>query len=386
MEKYYILNTSGGQEGPLGWDEISFRLSRGEYSREMLVKCGETGKWATLESLFQREEERLDDVFGTPSESNVVEQNELPVHESPQQYELAEIEFPPLPVENSTVMPEQRAAEPSAASVPHPGIVNVVELSFMLNVPGRGQEGPLRESVIRERLSHGLYPAGTLILGAGMDSWEPLESLFPNIKAPAAVPPPLPQIVPQRMYYVHIMGKGQTGPYPGDLLQLQVQTGVCPPGTLIWTEGMPGWEPIERYFNAGGMVGAGYAAPGATSGFLKTETYLPHISFICCFRRYFKASGRASRAEFWWFWFLFVLCQCFAYIAAASRLGVIALIFSLFWMLMVIPLMTAFVRRMHDTGNSGILAFVPVFNLIMALFPSDGPNTYGNGPARPYDK
>lgn len=82
----------------------------------------------------------------------------------------------------------------------------------------------------------------------------------------------------------------------------------------------------------------------------------------------------------------FLLCYLIVVVAAESRADGFAVVFSLLSILMLIPLLTALVRRMHDAGNPGIVAFVPVINLIMAMFPSEGPNMYGSGPAKPYDK
>lgn len=114
--------------------------------------------------------------------------------------------------------------------------------------------------------------------------------------------------------------------------------------------------------------------------------------------KYFRISGRASRAEYWWFYLFANLV-----IMAASMLSVVAavllemqaanevvalsmLFFGLIVTLsMVIPSITATVRRLHDTNRSGwwyLISLVPyIGNIVLIVFcclPSDeGENDYG---------
>jgi uncharacterized membrane protein YhaH (DUF805 family) len=104
-------------------------------------------------------------------------------------------------------------------------------------------------------------------------------------------------------------------------------------------------------------------------------------------KKYATFSGRASRAEFWWF-FLFILI---AYVAfwivmmtvvggfAASQsqpsLGVIGLFGAgsvfmlLFWIALLLPTIAVQVRRLHDTNRSGwwLGAFYLVYVVYMML-------------------
>lgn len=81
-----------------------------------------------------------------------------------------------------------------------------------------------------------------------------------------------------------------------------------------------------------------------------------------CFAKYFTLSGRASRSEYWQF------ALGLAIIGSASAVidgfafgfradpGPIELLFDF---LIICPILTAFVRRLHDTGKSGWYFFAP---------------------------
>lgn len=106
-----------------------------------------------------------------------------------------------------------------------------------------------------------------------------------------------------------------------------------------------------------------------------------------CFRKYVTFSGRAPRAEYWW-WSLFLFIGQFLYTLAfmaagapivnsiaqgfsadtfaAEDLGVAAgdlirvgLIASAFWLLTLIPTLAVTVRRLHDIGRSGGWILMP---------------------------
>lgn len=50
-------------------------------------------------------------------------------------------------------------------------------------------------------------------------------------------------------------------------------------------------------------------------------------------------------------------------------------------LLLIVPVIAAAVRRMHDTGRSGWYAIVPLYNLVLACQPGQQhDNRYGAGP------
>lgn len=111
------------------------------------------------------------------------------------------------------------------------------------------------------------------------------------------------------------------------------------------------------------------------------------------FSRYAKFSGRAGKAEFWWFYlFSFVLNGVLQAIgrgidstkAPGSFLVLIGAIIAL---AMLLPTLAVGVRRLHDTGRSGwwmLLSLIPLIGTIWLIIYWVGdtkpPNQWGEGP------
>lgn len=93
-----------------------------------------------------------------------------------------------------------------------------------------------------------------------------------------------------------------------------------------------------------------------------------------CFSKYFDAKGRATRPEYWWFYLLYIIVYAGSYsLSPLLGLGLLVL---------VIPLFTAGIRRMHDTGRSGWFLLIPIANLVFLCSPgTPGPNVYGGSDA-----
>jgi uncharacterized membrane protein YhaH (DUF805 family) len=127
-----------------------------------------------------------------------------------------------------------------------------------------------------------------------------------------------------------------------------------------------------------------------------------------CFNHYATFDGRASRAEFWWFYLFTVIASGIPYMigaiffavgapanAYADANGPLVLIGALFYIIggivalaVIIPLLAVGCRRLHDRGTSGwlqLLLLVPCANLVLLVFwvleGTPGPNAYGEGPA-----
>jgi uncharacterized membrane protein YhaH (DUF805 family) len=97
----------------------------------------------------------------------------------------------------------------------------------------------------------------------------------------------------------------------------------------------------------------------------------------CLMQKYLDFSGRASRPEFWWF-FLFQ----FLVMMVAMMFG--KLIYGLAAVALLLPGISAGVRRLHDIGKSGwflLLGFIPfVGPLILIYFfvqPTGPANAWG---------
>ena len=81
-----------------------------------------------------------------------------------------------------------------------------------------------------------------------------------------------------------------------------------------------------------------------------------------CLAKYADFDGRATRAEYWWF-FLAVLLGS----AAASVIGFRT--YALFALVTLLPMVAVGARRLHDTNRSGwwqLLALVP-FGVILVV-------------------
>lgn len=88
-------------------------------------------------------------------------------------------------------------------------------------------------------------------------------------------------------------------------------------------------------------------------------------------KNYANFSGRASRAEFWWYFLFIMALYLVVWVAAISIIGssaasegppsiamigafgVVGLFVVLFWLAFLIPTIAVQVRRLHDTNRSG---------------------------------
>ncbi len=129
-----------------------------------------------------------------------------------------------------------------------------------------------------------------------------------------------------------------------------------------------------------------------------------------CFKNYANFNGRAGRSEFWYFaLFHFLVVGIPAFIGFilmassttispdgtttdVSAIGVfgwiIVIVASLISLGFVIPFYAVGSRRLHDRGTSGwlqLLVLIPCGAIVLLIFwllESQGPNAYGDGPAR----
>ena len=104
-----------------------------------------------------------------------------------------------------------------------------------------------------------------------------------------------------------------------------------------------------------------YTPPGGTP----LDMDFPQAVRIC-FEKYATFSGRARRAEFWWFYLLTVLVHFVtgildAGVQQAARVSPFGVIASL---ALLIPWLAVWTRRMHDTDRSGLW----VLGFCVALF------------------
>lgn len=122
-----------------------------------------------------------------------------------------------------------------------------------------------------------------------------------------------------------------------------------------------------------------------------------------CFNKYANFEGRASRAEFWWFYLFTILATfvvylipfIFAMLSTAIGDNFLGTIFGILAALgfvlvvvvalgLIIPMLAVGCRRLHDRGQSGwlqLLILVPCGNLVLLVFwimeGTPGDNAYG---------
>lgn len=93
-----------------------------------------------------------------------------------------------------------------------------------------------------------------------------------------------------------------------------------------------------------------------------------------CLKKYAQMSGRTPRAEFWWFILACIVATVIASIIDlvvfgptenADGTGPLGVVVGL---ILVIPNFTATVRRLHDTGRSGLYLLAPMAGFAIAIF------------------
>jgi uncharacterized membrane protein YhaH (DUF805 family) len=101
--------------------------------------------------------------------------------------------------------------------------------------------------------------------------------------------------------------------------------------------------------------------------------------FIKVLKSYAIYTGRARRAEYWYFVLFNVIINfIIGFIAGLIGAPIISTIIAL---LFIIPGIAVAVRRMHDVGKSGWYALIPIYNLILACTEGEkGDNQYGPDP------
>ena len=115
--------------------------------------------------------------------------------------------------------------------------------------------------------------------------------------------------------------------------------------------------------------------------------------FLVVLKKYATFSGRAQRAEYWWFYLISTLIiiglslidQATGTLDEETGVG---LLNSLYSLAILIPSIAVGVRRLHDTGRSGwwlLIGLIPVIGSIVlivffVLDSEPGENAYGANP------
>lgn len=102
-----------------------------------------------------------------------------------------------------------------------------------------------------------------------------------------------------------------------------------------------------------------------------------------CFTKYADFKGRALRSEYWWFWLFTVLVFMALSMVSEPVAGI-------FYVGVLLPLLAAGARRLHDTGRTGwwlLIGFIPLIGVIVLVvfMTQEGAgidNEYGPPPTR----
>ena len=110
-------------------------------------------------------------------------------------------------------------------------------------------------------------------------------------------------------------------------------------------------------------------------------------------KKYADFSGRAPRAEYWWFYLLIIIGYVIATIldsmlGLGQAVGPYGVIMCVFALAILIPSIAAGIRRLHDTDRSGwwlLIGLVPLIGVIVLIVffvsqGTQGPNKYGDDP------
>lgn len=195
------------------------------------------------------------------------------------------------------------------------------------------------------------------------------------------------------MYY-YVENARQCGPVKVEDL---INCGVTAK-TLVWTQGMANWTPageVEELKALFATQPPAFCPPPPTQTppappafqqqsnnnyYNQQQNYYQHYrepsrtmsfgeSIEVCFRKYVGFEGRATRAEFWWFYLFIFLVGC---VPVAGQIAV--------WGMML-PYLAVATRRLHDTNHSGWWILCPIYNIILLATKGDEwQNEYGEPP------
>lgn len=104
-------------------------------------------------------------------------------------------------------------------------------------------------------------------------------------------------------------------------------------------------------------------------------------NFINTLKSYSDFASRTGRNDYWMFMLFYVVLSVATGIVD-NILGIL-LVNSIYSLVMLVPLVAATTRRLHDTGRSGfwqLLIFIPVLGLLVLIWflaqESDGENEF----------
>ena len=177
------------------------------------------------------------------------------------------------------------------------------------------------------------------------------------------------------------------GPWPLPDIAQKIKKGELPADCVVHTQCMVGWQPFGDFLPL--LNGSGACR----------NWNLRNAFTTCLLCKYADFSGRASRAEYWWYMLaqniilLPFLVLCMIAPEWESLPLPVLLAYALYLLATLLPNLAVTVRRLHDTGRGGwwvAMLFIPcvgnIISLLIFVFtclPSTGSNQYGLAPSLP---
>lgn len=111
-------------------------------------------------------------------------------------------------------------------------------------------------------------------------------------------------------------------------------------------------------------------------------------SYLNCWKHYADFSGRACLSEYWMFVLINLLIGLLLAVPEFVMGREASILSSIYSLIVFIPSLAVFVRRLHDVGKSGwmfFVSFIPVVGIIWLLIllctdSQEGSNEYGDNP------
>lgn len=110
--------------------------------------------------------------------------------------------------------------------------------------------------------------------------------------------------------------------------------------------------------------------------------------YLKCWKYYADFSGRACLSEYWMFVLINLLIGLLLAVPEFVMGREASILSSIYSLIVFIPSLAVFVRRLHDVGKSGwmfFVSFIPVVGIIWLLIllctdSQEGSNEYGDNP------
>jgi uncharacterized membrane protein YhaH (DUF805 family) len=106
------------------------------------------------------------------------------------------------------------------------------------------------------------------------------------------------------------------------------------------------------------------------------------------FNKYAEFTGRARRAEYWYFYLFNLICTIIINIIAKIIGDHHTILNTILWLITIVPSLAVAVRRLHDTNKSGwwmLIILIPIIGwiwiiVLLATDSTPGANKYGPNP------